>query len=290
MITEYIRILLAPTATEGGGTGEGGSGTTTETDEENTEETGEENTEETGEETPPPPPKPKVKSSKKVQLSAEKLKELEDKARKLDEREQKDRDAQEARDRERLKKQTEADPKAALTTLQRKYNTDTQHYKKEIETITAERDSLRAELCAGVMDKRATAALNEALVAAKLEPVSEKAVSRMVAEIANHLEIERQADGSYEIFGKDDSSDMVDVIKKLVEEEFKDLYLKVRRSEPAGSGNSTRRPLETTNGEVPKQRTWREAFAARKKVYEDATGDYVPSIGLKPKPKETSSK
>jgi hypothetical protein len=140
------------------------------------------------------------------------------------------------------------------------------------------------------MDKRATAALNEALVAAKLEPVSEKAVSRMVAEIANHLEIERQADGSYEIFGKDDSSDMVDVIKKLVEEEFKDLYLKVRRSEPAGSGNSTRRPLETTNGEVPKQRTWREAFAARKKVYEDATGDYVPSIGLKPKPKETSSK
>jgi hypothetical protein len=289
MNTEYIRTLLAPTATEGGGTGEVGSGTTTETDEETTEETDEENTEET-EETPPPPPKPKSKTSKKVQLSADKLKELEDKARKLDEREQKDRDAQEARDRERIKKQTEADPKAALTTLQRKYNTDTQHYKKEIETITAERDSLRAELCAGVMDKRATAALNDALLAAKLEPVSEKAISRMVSEIANHLEIERQADGSYEIFGKDDSSDMDDVIKKLIEEEFKDLYLKARRSDPAGSGNSTRRPLETSNGEASKQRTWREAFATRKKIYEEATGDYVPSIGLKPKPKAPPNK
>lgn len=235
---------------------------------------------------PAPPPKPKADKSKKIQVSQDRLNALEERDRKLAERERADQEAADAREKARLKQQQEKDPAAALVTLQRKYTTDTQRLTRENEALKSELETLRGELAADEMERQIKTGLNDALSAARLEIANEKlALPRMVGEIADRLNIERQADGSYEIFGKDDGSDMQAIIKDMVVNEFKELYLKPRRSDPANAGDSRRRPPEGDGGGGGggggEQPTWRQAFADRKKLYNNANG-VIPAVGLKP--------
>lgn len=282
MFVRSLKLLLSPTAGDGGGSAESpGAG---ESDAEGTEteaETPASDDADSGEtegETPPAPAKaPKKTPVRKVQISSTKLKELEAKAAKADEHDRAQKDAADRAESEKLVKQQETDPQAALTSLKRKYTNDTKKLQQQIETLTQENTTLRKEQSGTALEREAKTVLAAALKAAKLEPLNDKAAARMVTEFGAALDVERGEDGKYEIFGKDDGSDAAEVARKLISEDFKDLYLKPRRSDPANPGDSRRREPET-----PKRPGWQEGYNERKKMYGSENG-VVPAIGLKPK-------
>lgn len=277
MLSRLYRVLMFPEGAEGGGESDPPG-------DDNPPAEGDDDNPPADDDNPPEPdPRPRAKpaAAKKVQIPADRLKDLEDKAKKFEDRERTDREAADAKERARIKQQQEKDPAAALSSLQRKYTSDTSKLQKENDTLKSELDGLRSELAAGELNKKISEALSEALKVAKLEPNSDRANPRMIGEIAAQMTIERQADGSYEIFSKDDGSELSDVVKGLVAGDFKEVYLKPRRSEPARAGDSRRREPDGDGG-AARQRTWREAFAERQELHNQANG-YIPSTGLKPK-------
>jgi hypothetical protein len=226
-------------------------------------------------------PKDKVRRKGKVAISAEKLQELQDKARKADEYERERVEAQTRKEQEQLQKEQATDPAAALTSLKRKYTNDTKKLREQIEQLESQNKTLIGEQANTLMGKSVEVILADTLKAAKLEPINDKVGPRMVKELMGLLEAERQADGTYEFFGKDDGSSAADVIKGHVISEFKDVFLKPKRSDPANSGDSRRDggPAAGTNG---KPAGWRDGFLKRKEAFEREAG-VVPPVGLKPK-------
>lgn len=225
--------------------------------------------------------KDKTRRKGKVAIPAEKLQELQDKARKADEYERKRAAAQTRKEQEQLQKEQATDPAAALTSLKRKYTNETKKLQDQIEQLSTQNKTLMAEQANSLMSKSVESILADTLRAAKLEPINEKVGPRMVKELMGLLEAERQADGTYEFFGKEDGSAAADVIKRHVISEFKDVFLKPKRSDPANSGDSRRDggPPAGTNGKPP---TYREGFLKRKEAFEREAG-VIPPVGLKPK-------
>jgi hypothetical protein len=226
-------------------------------------------------------PKDKVRRKGKVAISAEKLQELQDKARKADEYERKRVEAQTRKEQEQLQKEQATDPTAALTSLKRKYTNDTKKLQEKIDQLESQNKTLIGEQANTLMGKSVETILADTLKAAKLEPINDKVGPRMVKELMGLLEAERQADGTYEFFGKDDGSAAADVIKGHVISEFKDVFLKPKRSDPANSGDSRRDggPAHGTNGKPPSRS---EGFLKRQEQYEREAG-VIPPVGLKPK-------